>query len=317
VKYSVVIPCYNRAHSIEQSIRSALAQSHPPTEIIVVDDGSTDDGPRIASSIGPQVRVIRQSNAGAAAARNRGLMEAAGEWIAFLDSDDVWHPDKMRCQAAAIAALPRADVVFCDTCVVADGHVRLASRFELGGLEESVVTRHGDFAAHDRSLFVSMLDRSRCITSAVAVRRGLPELRFPEHIWGSEDWALWLTLSLRYQMVSVSRVLTTMHTGKDNLTQQTAKLLRNDVRVLEDLLSDPILTPHEHVAAERFLIQRRVAAVYHSLVAGEATEARRILRQTPRQAFPPGKWYVYRLASRLPRQVLRTLSNYRLGDSSL
>src|SRR3972149_3633636 len=95
---SVVIPCYNGAVYLHETIESALAQTHSPLEVLVIDDGSTDDSAAIADSFGSPVRVIRQTNQGESVARNRGIDEARGDWIAFLDSDDVWNPTKLERQ---------------------------------------------------------------------------------------------------------------------------------------------------------------------------------------------------------------------------
>lgn len=97
---SVVIPCFNAQRFIEQTLRSVLDQSHPPLEILVIDDGSIDRSPTLAESFGSPVRVIRQPNRGAQIARNRGIEEAQGQWIAFLDADDLWLPTKLERQLA-------------------------------------------------------------------------------------------------------------------------------------------------------------------------------------------------------------------------
>ena len=99
---SVVIPCYNAAAYLRETLDSALGQTHPPLEVIVVDDGSTDDSAAIAQSYGPPVRVIRQENQGESVARNRGIDEAKGDWIAFLDADDLWKPTKLQKQLGAV-----------------------------------------------------------------------------------------------------------------------------------------------------------------------------------------------------------------------
>ena len=104
---SVVIPCYNGERFIGDTLRSALAQTHAPLEVLVVDDGSKDGSAALAESFGPPVRVIRQPNQGESVARNRGMTEAVGDWIAFLDADDAWHPEKT---ARQLAALGPADI---------------------------------------------------------------------------------------------------------------------------------------------------------------------------------------------------------------
>jgi glycosyltransferase involved in cell wall biosynthesis len=95
IPVSVVIPAYNAASVLPRAIESVLGQTSRPEEVIVVDDGSTDNTAQVATQYGPSITYIRQDNAGASAARNRGIAEATGEWIAFLDSDDEWLPPKL------------------------------------------------------------------------------------------------------------------------------------------------------------------------------------------------------------------------------
>ncbi len=95
---SVVIPAYNRSSFLPRALDSVLEQSYPPREIIVVDDGSTDATGDVLSRYGKRITIIRQNNRGVSAARNRGIEQAEGEWIALLDSDDAWMPNKLRNQ---------------------------------------------------------------------------------------------------------------------------------------------------------------------------------------------------------------------------
>lgn len=98
---SVVIPCYNAARYLRETLDSAICQTHRPLEVIVVDDGSTDESAEIAESYGPPVRVLRQPNQGESVARNRGIEEAQGDWIALLDADDIWENVKLERQLEA------------------------------------------------------------------------------------------------------------------------------------------------------------------------------------------------------------------------
>src|SRR5208283_3848938 len=95
-KISVVIPTYDRAVKVQRAIESVLAQTLPGLEVIVVDDGSTDGtGGVLAEKFGDQIRYFAQTNQGVSVARNKGIEEARGQWIAFLDSDDFWEKDKL------------------------------------------------------------------------------------------------------------------------------------------------------------------------------------------------------------------------------
>jgi glycosyltransferase involved in cell wall biosynthesis len=109
---STVIPTYNRAHMVVEAIESVLRQTHRPDEVIVVDDGSTDDTAQCVERYAGQVRYLRQANAGPSAARNRGIQAASCEYIAFLDSDDIWVEDRLERQLAFLAMHPHLDVIF-------------------------------------------------------------------------------------------------------------------------------------------------------------------------------------------------------------
>jgi GT2 family glycosyltransferase len=105
---SVIIPTYNRADLVSRAVASALEQTYAPYEVIVVDDGSTDDTAAQCEALGDRIRYVRIANGGVSAARNAGIALARGEWIALLDSDDTWEPTKLAVQMAAYQAVPAA-----------------------------------------------------------------------------------------------------------------------------------------------------------------------------------------------------------------
>jgi len=123
---SVVVPTYNGATLVADAVRSILSQTVPPQEILVVDDGSTDDTPDVCATFPAPVRYIRQSNGGVSAARNRGIAEARGDWIALADADDVWLPTKLEVQLAAVDAA-RGCRWSLTNCEVIDGRGALVS----------------------------------------------------------------------------------------------------------------------------------------------------------------------------------------------
>jgi glycosyltransferase involved in cell wall biosynthesis len=121
---SVIIPAYNAERYLGEAITSVFAQTHRPHEIIVIDDGSTDDTANVAQSFSPSVRYEWQPNGGASAARNRGIESATGNFLAFLDADDLWTENKLAHQLAAFERDPALKMVF--------GHVQQFYSPELG-----------------------------------------------------------------------------------------------------------------------------------------------------------------------------------------
>ncbi len=106
---SVIIPCHNYGRFVSEAVTSALAQTCQPVDVIVVDDGSTDDTPDRLQAFGSRIRHIRQENQGVSAARNSGVGHSRGEWVAFLDADDFWHPQKLEVQFRSMQTLDGVD----------------------------------------------------------------------------------------------------------------------------------------------------------------------------------------------------------------
>lgn len=182
---SVVIPAYNAAWCVGKAIDSVLAQEYDAFEVIVVDDGSTDDTAAVLAGYHENIRVIRQINGGMSNARNAGIREATGEFIAFLDSDDWWMPGKLGRQVELLRAHPK--IGFCSTAArVEDPEGRLLNVWQCQ-------TWQGSFLVH---LFQSNADvPGSC--SAVMVRRALLQVTggFDETLRGLEDPDLWIRLA--------------------------------------------------------------------------------------------------------------------------
>jgi hypothetical protein len=194
---SVIIPTYNYARFLGEAIDSVLAQTWPALEIIVVDDGSTDDTPRILAGYGDRIRVIRQENLGASAARNIGIAAARGEWVAFLDSDDLWQPRKLECDAARIAADPDLGMVHCGAEQF-DNTGKTLFVF-LGGREGWVAP---DLLRLDREVIAAP-------GSGLTVRKTAAEEvgGYDPRLDASEDWDFCYRLACRYRAGFIPEVL--------------------------------------------------------------------------------------------------------------
>lgn len=181
-RVSIIIPAYNAAAFVRDAVDAALAQTHPDVEVIVVDDSSTDDTPQVLATYGDRIRVHRQPNAGVAGARNTGARLATGDWVAFLDADDVWLPRKIEAQLEA-----------------ADGRAWVyTNRFNFGarGVLPEVQTDVTMMSEGD--VFVPLLLRGNFITvSSVMIRTALFQQvgGFYHQKGGCEDWDLWLRVS--------------------------------------------------------------------------------------------------------------------------
>jgi len=205
VTVSAVIPTYNRRAQVLRALDSVLAQTVSVDEIIVVDDGSTDGtAEAIRSRYGSSVAVFSQGNAGVSAARNRGLREAKGEWMAFLDSDDSWFPNKIECQIEALATLGN-EFGLCFTDCVYEGNPDMKlSVFEEAGLNDT--PRLGSL--DDPAKYV-LASREPFWTQSLLVRRSLlaEPSWFDEALTVREDTDVLFRLSFKTRFCFVAEPL--------------------------------------------------------------------------------------------------------------
>ncbi len=189
---SVVIPTYNRAATLPRAIDSVLAQTLPPDEIVVVDDGSTDNTAAVLARYGDRLRCVRQANAGVSAARNRGIEEATGEWIAFLDSDDEWLPHKLADQVAILRGHPELRWCVCPSIRVTEAR-DTAIHLHRADIREIAAQGYlgSFFTVRSKGLFYTpgvMVHRS--VFSRVGV--------FDSSIAYLEDYELWCRIAFQY-----------------------------------------------------------------------------------------------------------------------
>jgi glycosyltransferase involved in cell wall biosynthesis len=191
---SIVIPTYNRASFLKEAIDSVLSQTYRNFELIVVDDGSTDDTPKLLSSYGEKIKVIKKANKGPSAARNRGIKAAKGGWIAFLDSDDVWKPGKLEKQVQFIKDNPEVKI-----CQTEEIWIRNGKR----------VNPRKKHEMHSGWIYEQCLPLCIVSPSSVMIHRDVFEKvgLFDETMLACEDYDLWLRIAPHYPICLVREKL--------------------------------------------------------------------------------------------------------------
>jgi glycosyltransferase involved in cell wall biosynthesis len=190
---SVIMPVYNGEKTIRETIESVFNQTFPDWELIVINDGSQDATLQILNSIqDPRLRVFSYPNAGQATSRNRGISQACGEYISFIDADDLWTPDKLEAQLHVLQANPQAAVAYSWTkCIDEVGQVSRRG---------SHISVTGD--VYKNLLVVNFLENG---SNPLIRRQALNEVgSFDESLTPAEDWDLWLRLAARYHFEVVS-----------------------------------------------------------------------------------------------------------------
>jgi glycosyltransferase involved in cell wall biosynthesis len=223
VGVSVIIPTFNCAATVTDAVRSALAQTRRAEEIIVVDDGSTDDTRERLKPYADRVRYIAQENGGVAAARNRGLAAARGDLLAFLDADDVWHPQKLELQLRAMAE--RRDILLLGTATFPwPAH-------QIPPAEPRGPSAVAPIAARD------LLVRNYFTTSSVVLRREAAERAglFDTALSGPEDYDYWLRVSRVGPVANLSLPLTGYRDAAGSLSRRADAMEAGLHRVLRKL----------------------------------------------------------------------------------
>jgi glycosyltransferase involved in cell wall biosynthesis len=208
---------------VDDAIKSALAQSLAPAEVIVVDDGSTDGTCERLAGYGGCVRLIRQSNQGVSAARNSGILACRGEFVAFLDADDVWHTDKLRCQLSLFNS---------------DPHLGLLGTFSFpwptAAIPEVLPDGPESLVAVP---WEQLVVKNRFVTSSVIVRRAILEQvgQFDTTMSGPEDHDLWIRIAELWAVANLRLPLTGYRNVPYSLSKRAVAMERGMRKILQKL----------------------------------------------------------------------------------
>jgi glycosyltransferase involved in cell wall biosynthesis len=293
---TAAITTYNRASFLAGALESAFAQRRPPDEVLVVDDGSTDETPDVLARYRGRIRVVSQPNGGRSAARNRALEETRTQLLSFLDSDDRWLPNKLECQVGLLEEHPRVAMVH--------GHVDV-----IGGdgrlLHEETARHHELFnEAHRNGVsYAGYAFDCRCFSSALTARVGaLRDVGGYDPTLLLDDYDLYLRLALEYEIVFLdgpSVALYRHHAGQMTTYELTMGQIQTAEKHLR-LLDDRADVPDAGLARRNFELMLARSWAVLADQRRSRRHLRRAVRLDPRLLLEP--WVGRRLVASLVKR---------------
>lgn len=244
MKISVIIPTYNRKHTLQRAIDSVLSQTFKPYEIIIVDDGSKDGTKEWLLQNYPSVQYIHQPNNGVSSARNKGIQISQGSWIALLDSDDEWMPEKLEYQSRFIEV--NKDSSFCHTNEI----------WIRNGVRVNQMKKHKKYGG---DIFKHCLDICRISPSSSIINKDVFEEvgAFDESLTVCEDYDLWLRVTAKFNILFLDEPLIKKYGGHlDQLSRVPEGIEQYRIRSLEKILSMGLLTETQFRSAKDMLIHK-------------------------------------------------------------
>jgi len=225
---SIIIPSYGGEKYLEEAIRSVFAQTYRDYELIVVDDGSPFAGvARICRKYEGKVNYVRQENAGQAAARNTAIVKSRGQYVAFLDDDDVWMPEKLEKQVSYYEELEKNGK---DVGLIYSGHEHIDER---GGLIHRVLLRSSG-KNYGALIFMDFVGTP---SSVIIKRAVLDDIGlFDEKINNTEDYDLWLRIGRKYEIYSVNEYLIRYRNWRGSASKNAALKIRHHYTLLERVI---------------------------------------------------------------------------------
>lgn len=260
LRISVIIPTYNRGWIIKEAIDSVLTQNYPDFELIVVDDGSTDDTQNILAEYKSRIRILQQDNKGVSAARNYGIDKAGGDYIAFLDSDDIWLQNKIITQVNFFKQDPSSLI-----CQTEEIWVRNGKR----------VNPKKYHKKYSGIIFEKTLPRCLVSPSAVMIKKSLIKEvgGFDETLPACEDYDLWLRISCRYPVHLIPAPLIIKRGGHSDQLSANPGLDKYRIIALQKILETGSLTRAQYQAAFEILKQKCSVYAGGCLKRGKKKEA--------------------------------------------
>ena len=314
MKFTVLIPLYNKAPYIRCTLDSVLAQSCTDFEILVIDDGSTDGGDKIVEALASdRIRLIRQANAGVSAARNRGIALAQGEWVSFLDADDWQHPDFLAALELAQAACPDAKTVATDFLRVphTEGPWPPHWQVDAGQPEVEYIT----------DLPARWVNSPSVCSSAIAARRDLLQSMQPCFPLGEsvgEDLDLWFRLAEKAPIALVRVPLAAYRVAvQDSLTtKHTATVMPPFLRRLRDRATSGMFTQAQRRSALWMVAQHQVTLARLTITRGQRLLGLRWLLRA-RHAMRGRRWWMtLAMAVFFPSPWVRQWERWRVQRTS-
>ena len=232
---SVLIPSYNHAHFVTAAVNSALAQTHPDVDIIVIDDGSKDNTAEVVATFGDKVNYVYQENQGLSAARNTGIRHARGEYIALLDADDLWDPEFIEESLKVIEQNPKVGLTY-----------SWWSHIDENG---DPMPEPGFFNQRGH-LLETFAVRNYFPPVAVLVRKNLVEEAggFDEKLFALEDWDLWFRIAANgWEFDCVPQVLALYRRHSNNMTLDVPRMERNQLAVLDKMSQSSVISEIGHL----------------------------------------------------------------------
>ena len=241
---SVIIPTFNRKETLKRAIQSVVMQSYTPYEIIVIDDGSNDGTKEWLKDNFPNVKYIYQMNSGVSSARNKGIKFARGDWIALLDSDDEWLPNKLKDQAYEIELNPAAKFLHTNEIWIRNG-VRV-----------NQMKKHKKYGGY---IFEKCLDMCRISPSSVLIKKDIfDEIgMFDETLKVCEDYDLWLRFASKYPVHFLDQPLIKKYGGhSDQLSKVDDGIESYRIRSLKKIMNSGILNKKQKTITKDVLVKK-------------------------------------------------------------